>query len=233
VVSRTRHLLYAGIAHGDITPDHFLVQQSENGELNCILIDFGFSAIRGQMRLPTVNEPWNAPELSPDKIHNSLDFNALSQTDIFSLGLVSLHILLPRSILERAGLFLIRKSTQDDNEWTNFVRHVETAKLVQAKSFLDEPLFDAIEGITIPVQQKEIIQKIVAASITPLAGNRTIPWTDIWNFVGEHLPDNFDRICADLQPPPLICSTTSTSHAHHVLFDVRKQHLCFVPVPHR
>jgi hypothetical protein len=162
-----------------------LIDESDDGEINCLLIDFGSSTIRGQSRLPTLNEPWNAIEL--ENSVRSFSFAELVQTDIFSFGLICLHLLLPIQLLESAGLCLLQRPTQTDHHWTTFLNQVKTAKQVKVGQTLSVRLLNLIEKSDVSIQAKALLQSIVTSTIQPEPGQRTLPWADIFPHIQNYL----------------------------------------------
>lgn len=175
-----------------------------------------------------MNEPWNAPELIDNT--RSLGFEELSQTDIFSLGLICLHLLLPLIVLENAGLCLVRKQTQEDDEWATFVYEVENAKRTKVEQTLSVRLLDVIEKSNVSTQRKDLLRQIVTCTIEPVSGDRMIPWADLLPHIKEYLSQSFEQNPNDpIHPPPLTYSTISLPHSQHNLFDVRTHLGSFAP----
>lgn len=155
------------------------------GELNCMLNDFGSSTIRGQRRLPTLNEPWNAPEL--DTITGGLGFEELAQSDLFAFGLIAIHILMPLEDLEKFGLRLIRRPDEADDGWRQITNAIRRAKLSRDKDSLIARVLALIEAAEISTEWQNFIRKVVVATIQPPAGRRCIPWREILPFIEEYL----------------------------------------------
>ena len=155
------------------------------GELNCLLNDFGSSTIRGQKRLPTLNEPWNAPEL--DTISGGLTSEELAQTDIFAFGLIAIHILIPLEVLEKFGLRLIRRPDEADDGWRQTTNAIRRAKLSRGNDSLIQRMLEMVKASEISTEWQDLIRKVIAATIQPSAGRRCIPWLDILPFIEEHL----------------------------------------------
>ncbi|KAF2812457.1 TPR-like protein [Mytilinidion resinicola] len=208
-----------GVSHGDIKPDNFLIEESDEREINCLLIDFGSSTIRGQERLPTTNEPWNAPEL--EDASRSLGFEELAQTDIFSLGLVCFHLLLPLETLENANLCLIRRPAQSDVHWVQFIQQMKKLKEVEVGQTLSVRMLDTIKKSDVSTEQKDILRNIVVSTIQPQSGGRTIPWADILPHIEKHLSHSFnDNPNTLVNPPPLTCSSIALDLSKHSVFDL-------------
>lgn len=94
---------YKGIIHGDIKPENFLVFQAKSGEYYLKLADFGFSTLASGRNEDTkvdmpISWPWSAPELS-EKQHE-LPFAAAKATDVYSVGLLCLWLMLGEEQLE-------------------------------------------------------------------------------------------------------------------------------------
>lgn len=155
------------------------------GELNCMLNDFGSSTIRGQKRLPTLNEPWNAPEL--DIISGALGFEDLAQTDMFAFGLIAIHILMPLEELEKIGLCLIRRPDETDDGWRQTTKAIRTAKLSTDKDSLTQRVLRMIEAPGISTEWQNLIRKVIVATIQPSVGQRCIPWPEILPSIDEYL----------------------------------------------
>lgn len=155
------------------------------GELNCMLNDFGSSTIRGQKRLPTLNEPWNAPEL--DIISGGLGFEELAQTDMFAFGLIAIHILMPLEELERFGLRLIRRPDEADDGWRQTTNAIRRAKLARDEDNLTQRVLRMIEASEISTEWQNLIRKVIVTTIQPSAGRRCIPWPEILPSIEEYL----------------------------------------------
>ena len=88
-------------------------------------MDFGSCAISGQERVPEGTRPWNAPELQINQRHVTAEDIMLS--DLYSIGLLIFHVLIPQADLVKADLFLLkptqtgmqtlRASQKDDSLW--------------------------------------------------------------------------------------------------------------------
>jgi len=103
-------LIVLGVAHGDIKPNNVIVDRNADEKYHCQLADFGGSAITGEERIPQGTIPWNAPELDPHKNHRSqrlVPAEQLLKADLFSLGLLIAHILIPCDILAASSLCLL------------------------------------------------------------------------------------------------------------------------------
>lgn len=165
--------------------DNILLQISEENELNLLLIDFGSSAISGQSRVPTKSEPWNAPEL--ETTARSLSHDELVQLDLYSFGLVCLHLLLPLKSLAKAELCLIQRPGQTIDQWTQFLGDIRHKKIFQAgKDFVFQVL-DAVESADASQEQKCLLKITVEATMQPPSGKRSLPWSQILPYIEKYL----------------------------------------------
>ncbi|OCK74719.1 TPR-like protein [Lepidopterella palustris CBS 459.81] len=219
-IAEAVYVLHAcGAAHGDLKPDNFLVEETEAKEINCLLIDFGSSVLKGQKRLPTTNEPWNAPELGNSS--SSLGYGELAQADVYSFGLVCLHVLLPIQILRNENLCLIRTPEQSDDEWANLRRRVKEAKEKEAGDALAARLSRVIRHRDVPSELQDLLQIIVATTIGPQSGRRTIPWADLLPHIEKYLSHSFRSIPRlTVSSPPLVSSSMTFDHSRHKLFNI-------------
>ena len=152
-----------------------------------LLIDFGSSAISGQTRVPTKSEPWNAPEL--ETTGRSLAHDDLVQMDLYSFGLVCLHLLLPLASLADANLSLIQAHWQTTDEWTQFLREVRHRKVSQSGEDFVAQIVDAIASADASQEQKSLLEIIVNSTLRPPSGERSLPWTQILPHIEKHLSD--------------------------------------------
>lgn len=153
--------------------------------MRLLLIDFGSSAISGQTRTPTKSEPWNAPEL--EATMRNLDHDELVQIDLYSFGLVCLHLLLPLESLASAKLCLIRTQRQTDDQWAQFLSQMRHKKAFEDGEDLAFQILDAIESADASQDQKYVLKKIVESTIQPPAGKRTLPWHQLLPYIQKHL----------------------------------------------
>ncbi|KAI0382927.1 hypothetical protein F5Y04DRAFT_279175 [Hypomontagnella monticulosa] len=213
------YVLHAcGVAHGDIKPSNFLVDKQDD-ELNCLIIDFGSCVIRGQRRLPTLSPPWNAPELQPGS--NDLEFYELSDMDLFSLGLVCVHIILPLEDLQDAGLCFLRQRNQPDSEWAEAMQKFERVKQAgTADESLGSLLISVIHKAQIAADLKETLVSIVRGTIIAPKGSRSMPW-DALKLTSAVDSDRFKHDFYEaIDPPPLSYNTSLQDHEKHVTFDL-------------
>jgi hypothetical protein len=171
--------------------DNILIQISETNELNLLLIDFGSSAIFGQTRVPTRSEPWNAPEV--DITGRSLTHDELVQIDLYSFGLVCLHLLLPLTTLVEANLCLIQPPWQTEDEWTKFLRNVTHSKVFQSGQGFVARIHDAIASADAPSEQKSVLKIIVSSTLQPTSGKRSMPWDEILPHIEHYLSNRYIR----------------------------------------
>lgn len=176
------------IAHGDIKPENFLIEEAEQGVLNTSLADFGSAVIKGQRRLPTWTEPWNAPELQ--RLLQEIDFDMMQQADFYSVGLLCIHIMLPLEYLYNLNLCFFRRPEQTDHDWLQFLQDMENRKKASEDPALSERLLEIVKTSPIPSQHRDILQVIVSSVIEPTAGHRYIPWSQIKIFLEE--PNRYD-----------------------------------------
>ncbi|CAG8977220.1 hypothetical protein HYALB_00007916 [Hymenoscyphus albidus] len=201
MVAESVQILHAcGITHGDIKPDNFLINEAERGQVKCFLTDFGSSSIRGQKRFPTMSEPWNAPEL--ENAHQVLRFDELVQTDIFSFGLVCIHLLLPLEEPKSASLCLLRSPGWQDNEWKQFINKVKGIKRGDSGDSLASLLLNITEKSKQSTDAKELLQTLVKTTISPQPGKS-------FN-IKTNGPAN---------PPPLAYRSPALNHSEHCVFD--------------
>jgi serine/threonine protein kinase len=177
-----------GVAHGDIKPENFLIEESERGEFNCRMIDFGSCAIRGQKRLPTKSPPWNAPELDDAQEFTS---DNLILSDIYSFGLLCVHIILPLDELANANAFLIRRPRQTDDQWQHFLSAMVGKKSKDSGDTLALEILNVIEKSDIPTNQKLLLRKIVNETIKSRSDYRTFPWSEMRPHIEEFLSERY------------------------------------------
>ena len=172
------------MAHGDIKPENFLVNLDVD-VYGCIMTDFGSCVVRGQDRVPTLSPPWNAPELN--RSSRSLGFEQLRQTDLFSLGLVCIHLLIPSSLLKDEGLWFVRQQ-QSDSEWAEFIDL--TNRLKQPETIgtaLVRKLTSLLSRCEIPEYHKSLLANLIENVLLPPNGQRSIPWGSIFRLVNDEL----------------------------------------------
>ena len=168
--------MIAGVAHGDIKPSNFLVQD-EDDLPNCILNDFGSCVILGQSRLPTISPPWSAPELYSTS--HELGFHDLRQADIYSLALVCIHLLVPLSVLQGAGLCFLRQDCED-NAKLDVIHELEQAKCSTGPNSLESRFLALIHQIDIAKELVSLLDVIIHRALRPCAEEREMPWAEIF-----------------------------------------------------
>ncbi|KAL2847146.1 hypothetical protein BJY01DRAFT_246920 [Aspergillus pseudoustus] len=106
-----------GVAHGDLKPLNVVVDCDEDlKKVTCQLVDLGGSAMMGQERFPLLSIPWNAPELLVNRSSvNLMSAKDLIQADLFSLGLLLVHILIPHKTLRAEELRLSKDTVEEQN----------------------------------------------------------------------------------------------------------------------
>ncbi|KAH8726575.1 kinase-like domain-containing protein [Phaeosphaeriaceae sp. PMI808] len=185
-IAEAIHLLHGcGVAHGDIKPENILVEQSEEGILNCLLTDFGSSVVQGQKRLPTSSEPWSAPELQTSS--DPVGFEFLRQADLFSFGLVCMLILIPLRDLERANLCFIRHPDHTENQWAQLRNDWKVKKSKAGQEALQGTILSLVESVNISAKRKGPLKTIIKATLQPQPGNRQMPWTEMLPHIKEYL----------------------------------------------
>ena len=161
--------------------DNVLVNKTQNNQLSPKLIDFGSSAISGQSRNPTKSEPWNAPEL--EVLTKSLGHDELIQNDLYSFGLVCLHLLLPIETLVSAKLCLIQTQDQSDDQWAQFLRQMRHRKALRGGDDLVIDILETIESADVEEDRKCLLKNVVEATVKPPPGKRTLPWPQILPYI--------------------------------------------------
>ena len=162
-----------------------MIKVTEDNQINLLLIDFGSSIISGQTRLPTRSEPWNAPELENASSH--LNYEELAQTDLYSFGLVCLHLLLPVESLVGAGLCLIRSQDQTDDQWAKELGQKRLIKTSEGQDSLATKVLGVLELSDVSQDQRTLLRKIFDATIQPPPGRRKLPWEDILPYIQQYL----------------------------------------------
>ena len=137
-------------------------------------------AFQEERRLPTTREPWNPPDLY--SLSGPVGFDELAQIDIYSFGLVSLHVILPQEVLEELGLYFLRPFTKLGTDRREFIRQ---AKLLKRR---DTPSEDSLV-VTIcelSADLKSIRVSIVLKTLHPSPGNRSMPWEQFFPVVERY-----------------------------------------------
>ncbi|KAI9657159.1 MAG: hypothetical protein M1821_003326 [Bathelium mastoideum] len=213
------HVLHS-CAHGDIKPENILIQSSESGEVNCLLIDFGSSTIRGQTRLLTASEPWSAPELQDAVGYTG--FEKLAQIDLFSCALTLVHLLVPLQDLADAEICLIRRGEQTDEDWARFLREIRNLKLIdgeQTPRTFVALILEVVDRTAMTNDARNLLQKLVCSLIAPKPGDRRLPWPEVVPFIEPFFSDSFKHGKIQiLKPPPLANSSLALEHDEHITF---------------
>jgi len=181
---------YIGVAHGDIKPNNFLVEQQDD-EINCRLIDFGSCVINGQHRFPTWNPPWNPPELGIGGVSHAVGFEQLSQADLFALGLLCVHILLPLECLRDAGICCLRED-QSDEQWEQIILRLQalsfdTKSPGYESDLLGSRLVQTISQADMDEERKAFLEGIVRNTVCLSSGGRTMPWDEVFRLGKDQL----------------------------------------------
>lgn len=155
-----------------------------------MLIDFGSSVIRGQMRLPTTDEPWSAPELNGQVA--SLGYEEIAQTDIFTCGLVLVHLLLPLDTLQRKDLCLVRQFGQTDEQWTDLIGNIMHMKHSDGGKTLGARILEVVDVCSISEERKGILRNVVISMICARAGERSLPWDKILPYIEMFLSRRYE-----------------------------------------
>lgn len=118
-----RALHSCGVVHGDVKPANILVFPRPDSRDSFVvkLTDFGHSVIESDRQgiLPAFTPQWCAPEATRDDDSQSMTFQELKATDVYSYGLVVLSIMIGRSF------YLDYKQTED------IQRHKQAGTLLQ------------------------------------------------------------------------------------------------------
>lgn len=134
-----------------------------------------------------MSPPWNAPELETQS-GPDVGFDHLAQTDLFSLGLLCLHILVPLQLLRSKGLSLIRED-QLEEDWNNQMSALEQAKLsTNATNSLRFQLHNIIDTAIKHSGYRSLLLRIVDGVIRPENGTREMPWDDALALVKDYVP---------------------------------------------
>jgi hypothetical protein len=135
--------------------------------------------------MPTTDEPWSAPEL--DGQPRSLGFDEIAQTDLFSCGLVFMHLLLPLQMLDSHGLCFVRQIGQTDDQWARVINQVHNMKRTDAGTTLGALMMRTVNSSEISEDRKDILRTVISSMICPKFGRRSLPWDDILPHIREFL----------------------------------------------
>ncbi|KAH7232784.1 hypothetical protein BKA59DRAFT_549304 [Fusarium tricinctum] len=213
-------LHHYGIAHGDIKPENFVVDQQEEEE-TCQLIDFGSCVIKEQKRYPTSSPPWNPPELGRTATPTVAGFEFISQVDLFSLALVLIHILVPSEPLRSSKAYFLRTYATDQN-WEQTCLDLDQAKQQSSSSLLGSRLVQAIQNSSVSDEEKTILYNIVNSAILPSNGSRWMPWQEIFH-LGNDMSSELKSILEQkpsntIELPRLIFDSPLDVHEKHKIF---------------
>jgi hypothetical protein len=161
------------------------VDEFEN-EFNCLLIDFGSCSIQGQKRMPFKSTPWNAPELEHCQ---ELTTDSLILSDIYSFGLLCIHILLPLQDLMKANALFLRQPEQTDAEWSQFLSATFLRKQKDTGDSLALDILKTAEESSIPPTHKFLIREIVNSTIQTQPDHRKLPWAEILPYIEPFISD--------------------------------------------
>ncbi|KAF5622313.1 serine threonine kinase [Fusarium sp. NRRL 52700] len=212
-----------GVAHGDIKPENFVVDQ-EGEEETCQLIDFGSCVIKEQKRYPTSSPPWNPPELGRTATPPLVGFDFISQADLFSLALVLVHILVPFELL-RSSKALFLRTCATDQEWEQTCLDLDQAQQQGSSSLLVSRLIQAIQKGKLSDEEKSVLCNMVNSAILPPNGGRWIPWQEIFHpkdDVSTELKSDLENELSDtVELPRRIFDAPSDMHEKHKIFELK------------
>lgn len=153
-----------------------MVFQEESGEYYLKLADFGFSTLASgsiedtKVHLPT-SWPWSAPELSEK--HHEVPFAAAKATDVYSVGLLCLWIMLGEEQLELSqqpwsGSYEWLSRLKQSNDLMSYARsRIEEVKDVEQEMKLN--LLKLFQWTTVPISDERI------PTLTKFIDNEPIP----------------------------------------------------------
>ncbi|EXM26152.1 hypothetical protein V3481_014046 [Fusarium oxysporum f. sp. vasinfectum] len=216
-------LHHYGVAHGDIKPENFVVNQ-QGEEETCQLIDFGSCVIKEQKRYPTSSPPWNPPELRRTATPPLADFEFTSQADLFSLALVLIHILVPSEPLRSSKAFFLR-TYATDQEWEQTCLDLDQAQQQGSSSSLEFRLVQAIQNANVSHEEKTVLCNIMNSAILPPNGSRWMPWPEIFhlkNDMSSELKSVLEgKPSYTVELPRLIFDSPSDVHEKHKIFELK------------
>jgi serine/threonine protein kinase len=177
----------AGVGHGDIKPNNFLISKSLDGILSCIMIDFGSSVIRGERRFPTRNDLWSPLEL--DSMSHLVGFDEIKQADLFAYGLLALHLLIPHETLLKFGLWLLRDPEVSVAKWNEQVGLIKQLKTEDPYSDLSlaSKASRSVNESNLSALARSVLLEIIEKTLRPLHGERTLPWHRVKSMVERYL----------------------------------------------
>ena len=143
-----------GISHGDVKPDNILVNEDKEGRICCQVTDFGSSAIRGQVRIPEGTPLWNAPELQTAR-QDYISADDIMFSDLYSIGFLAAHILIPMNALKSHDLFFI-----DPTPSTN-----EKLKNLQMIDSLRDKILYIARTSDIPSLHQRVLEEVILKTL--------------------------------------------------------------------
>jgi serine/threonine protein kinase len=158
--------LRAGVGHGDIKPDNILLEEDQKGEICCRVVDFGSCVIQGQERVPEGTRPWNAPQLEIGQQRHVRGEDIIS-SDLYSLGLLISHVLIPKVDLVKADLFLLQP--------TRAV--MGTLKALQKEDSLGRTLLSLADASNISSPNCNILEMIISSTLRGDPSLRVLDWS--------------------------------------------------------
>ncbi|KAF3002326.1 hypothetical protein E8E14_005652 [Neopestalotiopsis sp. 37M] len=208
-----------GVACGDVKPQNMLVRTKPSQLIACELIDFGSSVINGQQLMPVVSEPWEAPELSKRSGVSWMGFEDMVQTDLYSYGLVCVHLLVPLNQLRDAGITLIREQDQKIDDWERHIAEVRRKKILDDEALkFGNFLHRTLSEMDLPDSVHRMVSIIVENTILPEPGHRRLPHVDLEAFVtcsSECSQTHQNKKLELLQAPSLRLNTSTADHSQH------------------
>lgn len=111
------------------------------------------------------------------------------QVDLYTFGLLSLHILLPLELLISANLCLIQTKEQSANDWAQFVGEMKEKKSSNAGNDFATRITALIAEADLKPTTKSILKKIVEKTIRPMDGKRALPWDYLLPYIETYLSE--------------------------------------------
>lgn len=105
-------------------------------------------------------------------------------SDIYSFGLVCLHILIPLEDLADAKLLLIRPLAQTDEEWNEIQNNLQKMK---REDTLASYVLSVLEGAHVPATQRSLLDRITKATLQTQPSHRRLLWENLVPQIEEHL----------------------------------------------
>nr|RBQ88726.1 hypothetical protein FVER53263_06541 [Fusarium verticillioides] len=211
-----------GVAHGDIKPENFVVDQ-QGEEETCQLMDFGSCVIKEQKRYPTSSPPWNPPELGRTATPRLAGFDFISQADLFSLALVLIHILVPSELL-RASKALFLRTCATDHEWEQTCLNLDQAQQGSSSPLVSR-LIQAIQNASLSHEENTVLCKMANSAILPPNGSRWMPWQEIFHLKNDMSAEVKsvleDESSGTVELPRRIFDSPSYVHEEHKIFELQ------------